>query len=214
MFKGIRDAFLYIFRYPQFLYAVWRLYRIRKPIITVFGGRNVPTHHEFYKKAYELSKKLMHFNVSIITGGGPGIMDAALCGAQKDDNNKNTLGIAVSGVDEYFSSSCRASSVFLPNFAMRKWLLMHYSLAFIIFPGGIGTLDELTELLNLIKIKKIPKLPVILIDSDYWKPFVDWVHVAMLHGLLFPDFDELFIVTDDIEQACNNVVTYLKSRKY
>jgi len=207
MFKAVRDSILYIFRYPRFLYALWRLSRIRKPIISIFGGRNVPSDNEYYHMAYEFGKKLSETNVSIITGGGPGIMDAALCGAQEFDGGKNCLGIAVLGVDEYFSSAC--PSIFLPNFEMRKWLLVHYSSAFIIFPGGIGTLDELTEVLNLIKVKKISKMPIILISADYWKPFIDWVHIATSKGLLLPGFDEHFVVTNDIDEAYNLITKTL-----
>lgn len=205
-----RDYLLYIEYYPRFLYALWRLSRIARPVISVFGGTNVASTHQYYKMAFNLVEKLAAHKMSIITGGGPGIMDAALCAAQKFDAGKNCLGIAVIGVDEYFSSKCFAPTVFLSHFALRKWLLIYYSSAFVIFPGGIGTLDELTEVLNLMKTGKLPDLPIILINKEYWKPFVDWSKNALSMGFLLSDYGKLFIITDSIDEAFEAIVQNVK----
>lgn len=213
MFIRFRSYLFYSMHYFKFLYALWRLSQIRRPIVSIFGGTNVPAYHPYYAMAYTLSKKLADHKVSIITGGGPGIMEAALCGAQEFDGAKNCLGIGVLGVDEYFSSQCFAPTIFLPNFAMRKWLLMYYSSAFIIFPGGIGTLDELSQLLNLIKTNRIAKSCIILIDKIYWKSFIDWSHMAISKGLLIPDFSELFMPIDNIDEAYDLLIKYLYKDK-
>jgi hypothetical protein len=90
----------------------------------------------------------------------------------------------------------------LQQFFARKWLMTRYSKAFIVFPGGFGTLDELFEVLTLIQTKNLPLVPVILVGSEYWNPFLQWLNDKALHyGLVVEHELELFIVTDDLEQA-------------
>ena len=87
-------------------------------------------------------------------------------------------------------------------FFLRKWLLIRYSLAFVVFPGGVGTVDELFELLNFMKHDKVPKLPVILIGTNYWQPIIDWLHTrAFKHGFVKQYQLDLITVTDDLDEA-------------
>lgn len=212
MSKKIIDILSYISKYPRYIYALWRLSRIETPLVTIFGGRNVPTHHLLYKKAFELSFLLQSHSISVITGGGPGIMDAALCGAYTTVK-KNVLGIEVMGVDSHFFSSCNIPKIRLPDFSLRKSLLIEYSEAFVVFPGGIGTLNEVSEVLTLIKAKKLSAAPVILIGSRYWKFFQDWIYAASEEGFLLPGFQDSFLITDDLEEVLATILKHSTMKK-
>lgn len=194
-------AITYFFHYPFYLYGLWRIWKLKKPIITFFGGKRTPRTDPYYKKAFDLSARLVNDNFSILTGGGPGIMEAALCGAVKQGKKGYALGIGVHKVDEWFSSSCHYSTIFMRDFAHRKELLIAFSSAFVCFPGGIGTLDEILEVSNLIKTKKLTRIPIILLGTDYWQFFIKWVQQALEKNLINPEYTDLFIVTDDIDQV-------------
>lgn len=208
----LRHAFRYMWQWPQFARGLWHLSRLQQPIVTVFGGKQAAVEADFYKKAYELGKKLVEHDFSVITGGGPGIMEAALCGAVSVDATQRALGIGVHGIDEPFEPRCKRETLLLSNFAVRKWLLIYYSCAYVIFPGGIGTLDELSEVINLIKLKQIPRCPVILFGRHYWLDFTQWVHVALEHKFIDPALKDLFYVTDDVDDVVNVIVNSLNHR--
>ncbi len=188
------------------VYGLWRLSYLRDPIISILGGGNVKPGSEYSIKAQELSRMLVENNMSIITGGGPGIMESANCGAKEatiagDQKRLHTLGIMVRNVDPGFENPCaptfRVSYMFL-----RKWFLMHYSSGFVFFPGGIGTMDELFHLLDLMKLDKIPQAPIILIGTAYWAKIQEWyVGAAIKEGLIPAQFENLFLITDDLREA-------------
>ncbi len=149
---------------------------------------------------------LVEHNMSIITGGGPGIMESANCGAQKatvpgDQKRLHTLGIMVRNVDPGFENSC-APTFRLSYMFLRKWFLIHYSSGFVFFPGGIGTMDELFHLLDLMKLDKVPQAPIVLIGTVYWEKVRDWyVNVAIKEELVPAQFENLFVITDDLREA-------------
>ncbi|MFC1842811.1 LOG family protein [Candidatus Dependentiae bacterium] len=184
-----------------------KLSRLHKPVITIFGGAKEGKEGVYSKKAFALAKKFVEQDIPVLTGGGPGIMEAANCGAAsvhgKDyPEQKDTLGVAVTGIDTWFESTCYYSTLHVSYFFMRKWLLTRYSVGFVIFPGGIGTLDELFDVLNLMKHHRIPEFPVILIGKDYWKPLVSLLYDSGLKsGLIDERLANLFILTDDIDDA-------------
>lgn len=206
----VKHAFQYLWQWPEFVYGLWKLSCLKQPIVSVFGGKRASQESHIFKQAFELGKKLIEADFSVITGGGPGIMEATLCGALSTGQKQRALGITVRGVDEPTAPLCERETVYLSNFATRKWLLMYYSRAYVIFPGGIGTLDELAEIMNLIKAQQIDRLPVILVGTSYWQDFTDWVNVALAHDLINPEFKDLFMVTDDI----NEVMRVIKQQDY
>lgn len=190
----------------SFMRGLYALSKLQKPIISIFGGKSVKKDSVHAQQANRLARMLAERNISVLTGGGPGIMEAANCGArtvtdERGDKKVRTLGIGVRGVDLQFKNIC--ADVFqAPNFYVRKWLLIRYSSGYLIFPGGFGTVDELFELLNLMKLEKLPVRPVILIGSEYWEPLVHWI---IEHGVktgLIPERCQDFItITDDIDEA-------------
>jgi uncharacterized protein (TIGR00730 family) len=186
------------------VYGLWRFSYLQDPIVSILGGGNVKQGSEYGNKAQELSRMLVENNLSVITGGGPGIMEAANCGAQEGGatgKQLRTLGIMVRGIDPGFTNSC-AQTFRVSYLSQRKWFLIHYSCGFVFFPGGIGTMDELFHLLDLMKLNRIPQAPVILIGTAYWAKIREWyVDFAIREGLVPAQFEDLFMITDDLREV-------------
>lgn len=182
----------------------FRLARMPMPMVTFFGGAKADSSGKCVQQAHDLAERLVKNGVSILTGGGPGIMTAASCGAVdggKRGGKARTLGITVAGVDEKFVNPC-ADILRVSYFFIRKWLLIRYSVGYVVFPGGIGTMDELFDLLNLLKHHKVPPFPVVLIGKEYWSPIITWFYdFALKEGLLDEHLTKLFVVTDSIDEA-------------
>jgi uncharacterized protein (TIGR00730 family) len=190
----------------QLLYGISKLSRLKKAPVTIFGGTRLNADSIYIKKAQELAGMLADNNIPVLTGGGPGIMEAASCGAaMRQGKIVTTIGIGVKGLKEPLPfNKCVKETIEMDYFFSRKWLLVKYSVGFAVFPGGFGTLDELMELLTLIQTKMRPKAPIVLIGKEYWQPFLRWVEdSALKNGLITEQDAALFSVTDDICEAFN-----------
>lgn len=197
----------------QLLYGVWKVSNLPQPRVTIFGGARVKQDSSYARLAHELTHKLIQENISVITGGGPGIMAASSCTFVEPYEKKlraKTLGITVKGLEiENMKPGCDYEHIVLDYFYARKWLMINYSVAFAVFPGGFGTVDELAEVITLMQTKKLPGIPVVLLGTQYWEPFMDWVHnSALKHGLISQEDINLIRITDDIDHA----VKLLKER--
>jgi uncharacterized protein (TIGR00730 family) len=191
----------------QFIYGTYLISRLEGAIISCFGGRGIDKEDWFAQQAYELGKKCAQSDISVITGGGPGIMAAANCGAYEVHQGKKfqTMGIGVQGVDQDFVNPC-ASIFYVRHFSLRKIFLIRYASAFVIFPGGIGTADELFDTLNLMKLQRIKQVPVILFGVSFWKPLLDWYERSAIEkGVIQPQYKSLIYLTDDINDVFNRV---------
>jgi len=190
----------------QMLYGSWKMSRLPQPIITIFGGARISQDSEYARQAKELARKLILSDISIITGGGPGIMQAASCGATESIREKiqaRSIGISVAGLlDEPTMKECAQEFLILNEFYARKWLMITFAIGFAIFPGGFGTLDEFAQVITLMQTKKLPGIPVVLIGTHYWNPFVDWLKNSVLQeGLISQNDLSLLRVTDDLDYA-------------
>lgn len=186
----------------QLLYGAWKVSALKQPIVTIFGGSRFAQDHPYAKKAQQLAQKLLEADISILNGGGPGIMEAASCALDLSKIKKaKSIGIGVKDLDEGHNP-CVHEYFELNYFFARKWLLTRYSKAFIVFPGGFGTLDELAEVLTLIQTKQSPRVPIVLFGIEYWDDFMVWVKKeALEHGLIAKEDLKLFTLTDDLEQV-------------
>ena len=201
----------------QMMYGAWKISRLADPIVTIFGGSRIDQHNKYARQAHELGHALIKDDISVITGGGPGIMRAASCGASHEMrkvHKARSIGISVRGLEaEIASNECDSDYFVMRKFFARKWLMINYSVAFAVFPGGFGTLDELAEILTLIQTKNLAGSPVVLIGVSYWKPFVDWLHDTVLQqGLITLEELQLFKVTDDIDYARSLLKEHCKSQ--
>lgn len=186
----------------ELISGIWKISRMKGPIVSIFGGSRFNLSDPYAQMASKLAQIFVQHGISVMTGGGPGIMEAASCGAIAiGKKGVVSLGIGVTELGEG-RNPCVQEYLELDNFAARKWLLTHYSVGFIIFPGGFGTLDELAEVLTLVQIKRLPRVPIILIGKEYWHYFMDWITAeAMSHGLIPMESISLFSVTDDLNEA-------------
>ncbi len=220
-FKTMR-AYFYLLIYMarmnlHVMYGILKMSKLKHAPITVFGGTRLQRGSIYMNQARQLAQKLASNGMPVLTGGGPGIMEAASCGALSVKKRViTTIGISVKGLETGVEeSSCPRSVIEMDNFPARKWLLIHYSSGFAVFPGGFGTLDELMELLTLIQTKKRVKVPIVLIGVDYWKPFIQWVHESALkNGLISAEDVNLFTVTDDIEEAYRLLSEHYKIKPF
>jgi len=186
----------------QVVYGAWKLSGLTRPMVTIFGGSRLGQKTKYAQQAFDFAQKLVSKGIPVLTGGGKGVMHAANCGAiSKGAKKVKSVGIGVRELGEG-KNPCVQEYFELEYFFARKWLLTHYSIAFIIFPGGFGTVDELTEVLTLIQTNKLNKVPIILIGVDYWKSFMKWVtDSAVANGLIPEEHLKLFTITDDLDEA-------------
>ena len=204
-FRAYVGVLGYMFRiFLNVMYGIFKITKLEHAPVTIFGGARLKPDSIYMKQAAELAHKLSNGGIPVLTGGGPGIMEAASCGASQENRNVITaIGITVSGLNKSEPTSpCLPDVIVMDNYGARKWLLIHYSIGFAVFPGGFGTLDELTELLTLIQTKLRDKAPIVLIGKDYWQPIMNWINESALkHDLIAKEDVDLFTITDDIDEA-------------
>jgi uncharacterized protein (TIGR00730 family) len=173
--------------------------------VTIFGSARVTEDDPMYQAARDLAARLSKEGFAVITGGGPGIMEAANRGAVDADGQSIGCNIELpfeQGMNQYVEVA-----VNFRYFFVRKTMFVKYAEAFVIFPGGFGTLDELFESLTLIQTGKIHNFPIVLFGSAYWQGLLEWVKDTMLaEGKISPEDLELLAVTDSTEEACRVIV--------
>jgi len=177
------------------------------PCISVFGSARTKTGTKWYEEAKEFGKLIACEGFGVITGGGPGIMQAANHGAKEVAGHSIGIGIELpfeAGMNKYVTTGieCR-------YFFTRKVMFLKYSQGFVVFPGGLGTLDELFEALTLAQTGHTPKFPIILVGKDYWSGLVDWLQetIAAQGRMSQSDFD-LFRIVDTAEEARDKIMEY------
>ncbi len=184
----------------QMIYGAWRVSRIPAPIVSIFGGARFKLDDPYAKQAHQLAKLFVEADISVLTGGGPGIMEAASCGAIPIKGSGRSVGIGVTDLRET-KNPCVQEYFELDYFFARKWLLTRYSIAFVVFPGGFGTLDELAEALTLVQTKELKRVPIVLIGKEFWTPFMTWIAESLHHGAISEKDVQLFSMTDDLNEA-------------
>ena len=177
------------------------------PAVSVFGSARTKENHRYYKMARELGSMLAQQGYAVITGGGPGIMAAANRGAQEGGGLSVGCNIELpmeQGLNPYVDLG-----VEFRYFFARKVMFVKYADAFVIFPGGYGTLDELFEALTLIQIKKVQDFPVILMGTEYWTGMIEWIRASLLaEAAINPADVDLLRLTDDPAEACDIINAY------
>ena len=164
--------------------------------VAVFGSARVPPEDRYYQIAVETCRLLAQAGFPIITGGGPGIMEAANMGAVEGDGL--SIGCNIELPHEQGTNAYVRRSMYFRFFFVRKTMFAKYSMAFVVFPGGYGTLDELFEALTLIQTGKVSSFPVVLIGREYWRGLVEWLKATMAgEGKISPEDLDLFYLTDD-----------------
>lgn len=198
----------------------WRLFKIMAefvegfeilpqvyPAITIFGSSRTPSEHPEYKKAETLGRLLARAGFSVITGGGPGIMEAANKGAYEEGGY--SVGINIKLPLEQESNPYTNIKLEFKYFFVRKVMMAKYSVAFIFFPGGFGTLDEMFEILTLVQTRKIRPIPIILVGHAFWRPLYQWFLNFLVATNKISSSDlELLKILEEPEE----VIDYIKEK--
>ncbi len=197
----------------------WRMFRIiaefvegfdtlsalRQPAVTIYGSARTPEDHPDYQKAREIARQLAEHGYGIVTGGGPGIMEAANRGAS--DAGGLSIGLNIDLPHEQEGNPYVNLPLDFRYFFVRKVMFMKYSMAFVCMPGGFGSMDELFESLTLIQTRKIKPFPILLVGSSFWSGLVDWIKEQLLGtGKIAEEDLLLFEVFDDVD----DIVTYIR----
>ena len=169
------------------------------PCVTVFGSARFDERHRYYAMAREVGGALARIGFTVMTGGGPGVMEGANRGAREAGGR--SVGCNVELPFEQEPNPYLDRWVTCRYFFVRKVLLVKYSYAFVVLPGGFGTLDELTEALTLIQTRKILQFPIVLMGVDYWAPFLAMVKTMVEAGTIAPADLDLMLVTDSVGEA-------------
>jgi uncharacterized protein (TIGR00730 family) len=201
----------------------WRVFRIQSelvegfetlndlgPAVAVFGSSKMKAGYPYYEKAVELGRRLANAGFSVITGGGPGIMEGANKGAH--EGKGRSVGLNIEIPLEQQPNKYQDLSLSFRYFFIRKLMFVKYSVAFIIFPGGFGTMDEMFEALTLSQTKRIGVFPIVLFGRDYWKGLIDWFKSTLIaNNAIAPEDLDLFSIVDDIQEACNILMEYKRT---
>src|SRR5258708_368137 len=199
----------------------WRIFRIMAefvdsfeamskvgPAVTIFGSARMSSKDPHYQAAVELAKGLAKHNLAVITGGGPGIMEAANRGAALAKGK--SVGLNIELPNEQKGNRYANIPLHFHYFFSRKVCFVKYSLGFVFMPGGFGTLDEFAEVATLVQTQRIPEFPLILFGSAFWKGLVRWMNEQMLarNKFISPGDMKLFTVTDDPQEAIALILDY------
>ena len=184
---------------------------LAKPAVTIFGSARVREGHPYYTSAVEVGRRFAEAGFTVVTGGGPGIMEAANRGAR--EGRGVSVGFNIDLPHEQHSNPYLDVSLTFRHFYARKTMFVKAAEGFVIFPGGFGTLDELFEALTLIQTGKVVHFPVVLFDSDYWEGLRLWVRGRLLsEGMISEDDVDLLFVSDDPAETVARVVAGYERR--
>ncbi|HCR49240.1 MAG TPA: TIGR00730 family Rossman fold protein [Bacteroidetes bacterium] len=205
----------------------WRIFRIMSefvegfqtlsslgPCVTIFGSARLKEDHPYYHMTAEIAKKLVERGFGIITGGGPGLMEAANRGAFEAKGV--SVGLNITLPHEQFSNPYIDPDklITFDFFFARKVMFVKYAMGFIAMPGGFGTLDELFESLTLIQTGKARIFPIVLVGKSFWEPLVTWIKNTLKEGgFISPEDLELIQITDDSEEVVNIITDFYKKHR-
>ncbi|HEV7769911.1 MAG TPA: TIGR00730 family Rossman fold protein [Solirubrobacterales bacterium] len=172
--------------------------------VSVFGSARIPAGHRWYELCRETGACLARHGFTVITGGGPGLMEAANRGAAEAGGL--SVGLNIELPHEQHPNPYANRSLNFHYFFARKLMFVRYARAFVIFPGGFGTLDEMFESLTLIQTHRVEHFPTILVGSDHWKPLLEWIDRGLEDsGLISPGDKDLLLTADAPDEVCDQV---------
>ncbi|HOD28732.1 MAG TPA: TIGR00730 family Rossman fold protein [Syntrophales bacterium] len=191
----------------EFVEAIDALSKIQRAV-SIFGSARTRPEDPFYQKAEYLGRRLVEKGFGVITGGGPGIMEAANKGAAEAGGK--SVGMNIRLPFEQKPNPYANISIDYRYFFIRKVMFVKYAVAYIILPGGFGTMDELFEALTLIQTRRIKSFPVILMGSAYWQGLLHWLKETLLaDGMILPEDLDLIQVIDDPDEAVRHILKYV-----
>jgi uncharacterized protein (TIGR00730 family) len=185
--------------------------KIDRPGVTIFGSARIPQDDPIYQAAQDVGRRFAEAGFAVVTGGGPGVMEAANRGAQEAGGL--SVGFNIDLPHEQHHNPYVDLGLTFKHFYARKTMLVKAAEGFVMFPGGFGTLDELFEALTLIQTGKVLNFPVVLYDTDYWGELLDWIKGELLaDGMISPEDLDLLYATDDPIEAAEDVIECYETR--
>lgn len=183
------------------------------PCVSIFGSARTKEHHEYYRMAEDIGAELVELGYGVITGGGPGIMEAGNKGAKRENGRSVGLNIDLPFEQNNNRYIDQDKLLNFDYFFVRKVMFVRYSQGFVVMPGGFGTLDELFEALTLIQTDKIGKFPIVLVGKEFWSGLVDWVKKVLLdrEANISEDDLDLFTVVDTASEAVAAIDEFYKN---
>lgn len=184
-----------------------------KPAVTIFGSARTDPNHAYYKKTVEIARLLSDSGFSVISGGGPGIMEAANKGAF--EGKSKSIGLNIELPHEQTGNPFQDISLNFKHFFSRKVMFVKYATAYVVMPGGFGTLDELAEILTLVQTQTTRKIPIILVESQFWSGLTDWMQTTLVtEGTISEDDPKLFQIIDNPDDVVNAIFAYYENRAF
>lgn len=173
------------------------------PCVTIFGSARTPEGTTYYEMARKMGARMAQMGFTVMTGGGPGIMEAGNRGAFEQGGR--SVGVNIQLPFEQKGNPYVDREVTMRYFFTRKTVLIKYSYAFVVMPGGAGTLDEMFETMTLIQTGKLRNFPIVLMGKEYWQPLMDMIYRMVDEGMISPEDPDLIFFTDDIEDAAAHI---------
>lgn len=196
----------------EFVEATDRLNAIR-PAVSIFGSARTPPDSRNYRLTEEIARRLSDAGFSVISGGGPGVMEAANKGAFA--GKSPSVGLNIQLPMEQQTNRYQDVSQTFRHFFARKYMFVRFAAAYVVMPGGFGTLDELLEALTLIQTKKSPQIPLILVGSEFWQGLLDWLRTRLVsEGMINSEDMDLIQLIDDPQQIVNAIFKHYERRGF
>lgn len=194
----------------EFVEGFERLAQI-KPSVSMFGSARTPTNHPWYKLAEEIAYALSQAGFSVVSGGGPGIMEAANRGAFA--GKSPSIGLNIQLPQEQLGNAYQDIALHFRHFFSRKVMFVKYASAYVVLPGGFGTLDELAEILTLVQTGKTRRIPIILVHTPFWDGLIDWFRDTLVaQGTIDPEDLTLFKVLDEPSAVVDAIFDFYENR--
>ncbi len=196
----------------EFVEGFEKLARIR-PSVSIFGSARTPPDHPYYQLTEEIARALSDAGFSVVSGGGPGIMEAANKGAYA--GKSPSIGLNIQLPHEQTGNDYQDISLTFRHFFARKVMFVKYASAYVVLPGGFGTLDELAEILTLVQTGKTRRIPIILVHSPFWNGLVDWLRESLVAEKTIAAEDmDLFQVIDTPQEVVEAIFSHYETRGF
>jgi uncharacterized protein (TIGR00730 family) len=193
----------------EFIEGYERLAHLKKPV-SLFGSARARPGTPYYEKAHAIAKALSQAGYSVITGGGPGLMEAGNKGASEGPSP--TVGLNIELPEEECMNNYQDYSLHFRHFFSRKVMFVKYTMAYVVLPGGFGTLDEFAEILTLIQTKKSRPIPIILVGADFWKGLLNWFSTVLIpQNMIHPEDFNLFHIIEEPENIVKAIEDFYKN---
>jgi uncharacterized protein (TIGR00730 family) len=205
--KSRTSELWFLFKMASQFFRGFRKLHFVGPCVTVFGSARFQPDHKYYKIAEMMGAAISHTGFTVMTGGGPGIMEAANKGAM--ESGGMSVGCNIRLPREQQPNAYMNEWITLDYFFVRKFLLLKYSYAFVVFPGGWGTMDELFETLTLVQTGMIHHFPVVLMGKEYYQPLMDYLDFMLRWGTISKEDLNYVRMTDDVDEALSHLSKYI-----